>query len=141
MAAPLKFSESQVIEAVRSAHGMVYHAARRLRCEADTIYNYAKRYPSVAMAIRDERERLLDLAELALFEAIHRGEAWAIRFMLKTQGKHRGYVERREITGKGGAPCAVALTWHDSGGRPEGRAGNHGGRPRAVGDATRSSTA
>ena len=36
------------------------------------------------------------MAELSLFKAIQTGEAWAVCFYLKTQGKDRGYVERYE---------------------------------------------
>ena len=32
------------------------------------------------------------------------GDAWAICFYLKTQGKNREYVERQEVTGKCGDP-------------------------------------
>lgn len=35
-------------------------------------------------------------------------DASAVIFFLKTKGKHRGYVERSELTGKDGAPIAPA---------------------------------
>ncbi|MEI8016283.1 MAG: hypothetical protein D4R81_07615 [Nitrospiraceae bacterium] len=40
----------------------------------------------------------LDEAEAALHKAVMRGEAWAVCFTLKTQGKGRGYTERLEVS-------------------------------------------
>lgn len=42
----------------------------------------------------DSREGMLDNAESALYRAVLAGEAWAVCFFLKTQGKVRGYVEK-----------------------------------------------
>ncbi len=36
--------------------------------------------------------------------AVNKGQPWAVSLVLKTLGKERGYVERGEITGKGGEP-------------------------------------
>ena len=30
------------------------------------------------------------------------GESWAVQFRLRTKAKHRGYVERTEVTGQDG---------------------------------------
>ncbi len=92
-----KFTAEQVIGAIEETRGMLTLAARHLGCSPRTIYNYRDRYASVQQAIRDERERTLDIAELALFKAVQEGQAWAICFLLKTQGKDRGYVERQEL--------------------------------------------
>jgi hypothetical protein len=108
-----QFKPQQVIDAIRRHHGMLTLAATALRCNRETVRNYAKRYPEVAEALRDERERVLDLAEMALFDAILRGEPWAICFYLKTQGKSRGYTERREITGQNGEATRISLLWRD----------------------------
>jgi hypothetical protein len=113
MAAPLKLTPDQIIDAVRRTHGMISHAAARLRCDRDTVHNYAKRFPAVAAAIREARERTLDIAELALYEAIKAGEPWAVMFYLRTQGKARGYSERYELTGADGESWHIHLTWTD----------------------------
>lgn len=42
-----KFTQAQVIDALRETKGMVYLAAKRLGCEAQTIYNYRDRYPAI----------------------------------------------------------------------------------------------
>ncbi len=42
-----KFTQAQVIDALRETKGMVYLAAKRLGCKAQTIYNYRDRYLAI----------------------------------------------------------------------------------------------
>ena len=88
-----RYTAEQVITALHEARGMVTIAARGLGCKPQTVRNYIARYPTVAQALREERERTLDIGELALFKAVQNGEGWAISLLLKTIGKDRGYVE------------------------------------------------
>jgi hypothetical protein len=104
-AAPPKAARSKrrlapgvVADAVIAAEGNVTVAAERLGCHRRTIDRQARRSAIVAMAVVEARERALDTAESMLMNAVHQGEAWAICFFLKTQGRARGYVERQELT-------------------------------------------
>jgi len=90
------FTAQQMIEALTATKGMVSLAAKLIGCSPTTVRSYVRRYASVAAAIADQREEVTDVAELSLFKAIQAGEAWAVCFYLKTQGKDRGYVERYE---------------------------------------------
>lgn len=87
----------QIVKAVTACRGMVYKAAEMLGVTPVTIYKYAKRFPEVQEAISNARGGVLDTTELKLFDAIERGDAWAIAFALRTIGKHRGYGDAREI--------------------------------------------
>ena len=108
MAGYERYRAAQVIQAIRDTKGLVSMAAERLRCEPDTVRAYAKRHPTVAAALKEERERMTDVAELSLYNQLLKGEGWAVCFYLKTQGKDRGYVERHELTGKDGGPVELA---------------------------------
>jgi len=99
-----RFTPDQVIAALKKTKGMVYLAAKLLRCDVDTILNYCKRYPAVEHEKQAQRGQMVDLAEIRLLQSIDRGEAWGISLCLKTIGKDRGYVERQEHTGGDGAP-------------------------------------
>lgn len=101
---PESFTPEQVIDALQKARGIHRYAARSLGCNRKTIANMAKRYPEIADVVYEEVEGLIDTAEAKLSEAIARGELPAIVFFLKTRAKHRGYVERGELTGAGGKP-------------------------------------
>jgi len=106
---PENYSNERIIGALKETNGMVYLAARRLGCAPATIYNRAKRVTSVQAAIDDNRGEVIDAAELKLKAAIINGEPWAIAFALKTIGRHRGYVERQEVTGADGGKIIVRL--------------------------------
>lgn len=105
-----RFTREHVITAIHDTKALISLAAQRLQCSPTTIHNYAKRYPEVAAAIREEREAMTDVAELSLFNCIQKGEGWAVCFYLKTQGRNRGYVERLEYTGADGEPIPFTFT-------------------------------
>jgi hypothetical protein len=103
-----RYTAQQVIDALRLTHGLVSLTARYLRCDAETVQNYCKRYPTVKAAKEAARGELLDLAKCKLWESVQRGEAWGISLVLRTLGRERGYVDRQEITGKDGGPVQHA---------------------------------
>jgi len=97
-----KLTCDEIIAAVKKANGNLTAAARILGVTRQTLYNYRKRYKTVNDAIEEQRETMLDNAESVLYRAVLNGEAWAVCFFLKTQGKKRGYIERlqQESTGE-----------------------------------------
>jgi hypothetical protein len=97
MAKPHRFRVEDVIQALESSHGMVYVAAKQLKCNPQTIMNYCKKFPTVEQAKQAARETITDEAELRLLAAIRRDEPWAIAFYLKTIGRSRGYGERLDL--------------------------------------------
>lgn len=106
------FTVDEVIDAIRKAQTPT-GAALMLKCHPDTIRNYAKRYPTVRDALLAERAALVDLAEMGFKSAIINKEPWALAFALKTLGKHLGYVERQELTGKDGEPVRHSIEFLD----------------------------
>ena len=91
-----RFSDAQIIAAIKAKKGLIYLAAQRLKCTPETIYQRIKESPDVAQAVKDAREQLIDTTEEKLFQSIAKRDPWAITLTLKTLGKHRGYVERTE---------------------------------------------
>lgn len=89
-----RYTQQQVIEALTTAKGLVSIAATRLNCSQQTVMNYMRRYPKVRAVAQNFRDRMTDVAELKFWEAIQRGDPWAIGFQLKTQGRSRGYAEQ-----------------------------------------------
>jgi len=108
-----KFTAEQMVAALTETRGMVYHAANRLGCSAQTVYNYVKRYATVRQAKEQAEGMMLDNAELALNSAILGGQPWAVMFVLKTKGKQRGYVERQEITGANAGPVVFRVVYDE----------------------------
>ena len=101
MATNDRYTTEQVIDALRKTRGLISLAATALGCEPQTVRSYVKRYPTVATALREERERMTDIAEASLYQQIKDGQGWAVCFYLKTIGKERGYVERAQVEHSG----------------------------------------
>lgn len=101
------YSVGEMRHALEQAQGMVYIAARLLNCAPQTVYNHLSKHPSLREARETARGMMLDETEIQLMKQVRAGEAWAIKFLLATQGRERGYIERREITGEDGGPVVV----------------------------------
>ena len=112
MTTPYKLSAEPVTIAIREMNGNLAAVARKLGVCRQTLYTYIERHPSVKDVVAESRETMLDNAESALYRAVLAGEAWAVCFFLKTQGKRRGYVERQEVTGADGG--ALVMQWPDT---------------------------
>ena len=98
----MKYSPKRMADRLKDNRGLIYLTARQMGCAPQTIYNYIERFPTVKKAYEEARERTVDTAEVKFFQAIERGESWAISLALKTIGRRRGYVERKDLTGKDG---------------------------------------
>ena len=108
---PTKLTAEAVTAAIRDMNGNISAVAKRLGVCRQTVYTYIDRHPSVKDVLAESRETMLDNAESSLYRAVLNGEAWAVCFFLKTQGKRRGYVERQEVTGAEGG--AIVMQWPD----------------------------
>ena len=98
----------QVIEQIEKYSGNLTMAAKALNIDRTTIYKMMARKPTIKAALDNAREMMIDNVESRLYKSALDGEAWAVCFFLKTQAKHRGYVERtqQEISGRDGSPIA-----------------------------------
>ena len=97
-----RYTQARVIEAIVQAKGIKATAAANLKCSRQTVTNYIDRYPAVKAAYQEAVESTIDLAHSKLIVLVEREEWPAIRFMLVTLGKDRGFTERTEIQEIGG---------------------------------------
>jgi len=107
----LQVQDHEIIEAITINRGMIMLAAQSLKCSPSTIYDRLKTSEAVKEALSVARERTLDMAELVLFDKAMAGEAWAVCFLLKTQGRSRGYIERQEVAGVKGEPIEIKVVY------------------------------
>lgn len=94
----------RIINAIHKSQGLLTLAAPAAGVSYGTIMRYVRDYPSVKQAAIEAKERMIDFAESKLYQNIKGGDNTAIIFYLKTQAKHRGYIERAEVSGIGGEP-------------------------------------
>lgn len=92
-----QYSFDQMAKAIYLSHGILQNAAKRIGCDRKTISKYIQDFPELQEWVDLGREYSLDLAEDALMQRIKKGDTTAILFKLRTQGKDRGYVEKREV--------------------------------------------
>ena len=100
-------TNKEIVQALKDTNGLVSLAARRLDCDVTVIYRRAAKYPAIQTVIDECRDELVDHSELALRACILDRQPWAVALTLRTIGKHRGYVERQELTGADGGPIAT----------------------------------
>lgn len=93
-----------IIKAIYDAHGLETVVAQTLGVPTLQISALRLNDEEVKKAFKEAKERQLDITELQLFKKIHTGDLGALIWYLKTQGKDRGYVERREYSGPDGEP-------------------------------------
>lgn len=101
--APKNYTLEQVLEAVRDSYGIVSRVAERLNCDWLTADKYIKIHEGAKEAMAAETERVLDVAETKIIKALNMDDIGTAKWLLSTKGKHRGYNERFEHTGKDGA--------------------------------------
>lgn len=109
-----RYNADQMIEAIVAAEGNLSAAARALGCNRATVHRYVNAYATVRDAYEDAVEIKLDHVESKLHENIDKNDTTSIIFYLKTKGKHRGYVERQEFTGKDGESMQVNFVWKEA---------------------------
>jgi len=96
-----RFSQKQMIDALVKAQGLKGPAARALNCDRRTVSRYIKQFPAIKEAHEEAIQATIDLAQAKLVELVEVGDWRAIRFLLCTLGKDRGFTERQEIVAVG----------------------------------------
>lgn len=86
-----------VAAALVDLRGNISAVARKFGVDRHTVRTMIDRKPTLKRILSDAREGMLDDAESALYSSVVAREGWAVCFLLKTQGKSRGYVEKQEI--------------------------------------------
>jgi len=99
-----KISKKKFIKAVEGTGGVLTTIAINCSVTRATVYSFLEKNPDMKLVVEEESEKIIDLAENKLFVKINNNQDWAIRYLLSTKGKKRGYIERNELTGKDGEP-------------------------------------
>lgn len=108
-----RITKKALVAAIKGSRGNISEVARRLGFARNTVYTSIERM-NLWGSVEDEREMLLDDAELAVQEIMLQGEEEknrlkAAMFTLERRGKHRGWAPKQEteISGPGGGPVQV----------------------------------
>lgn len=110
----IPYTTEQFEKAIPNSAGIVSEIAKRVGCDWHTARKFIDNHARLLRMYQDESEKILDVGEAALFKAVQGGDMAGIKYLLSTKGKHRGYVERQELTGADGDPLIPisAVTVH-----------------------------
>lgn len=86
-------SDESIERELRKHEGLMYIAAKKLGVTVQAISERVKRTPYLQQVIKECLELRLDDAELHLQYKVRDKDLGAICFLLRTQGKHRGYAQ------------------------------------------------
>ena len=92
-----RLSKKLVLKAIEDSMGIYAVIARKCGVARCTITAFFKRNPNMVKYVEQEREKVLDIGEASLFKLVKEGNMNAVKLLLTTKGKGRGYVERQEI--------------------------------------------
>lgn len=97
-------NKKKAIEALRSTAGNITAACTAANISRTQFHKWRNEDPEFAQVIADVSESAIDMGETALMKQIQDGNTACIIFLLKTRGKHRGYIESTQVEhmGKGG---------------------------------------
>lgn len=98
MARPKKFTSEKIIKSIMDTGGIKSEICKRANITLPTLNSYIADYPEIKAAYDEELEKVLDMAEGALFSLIQNGEANAIFYYLNNKGKNRGYGSKANLT-------------------------------------------
>jgi sRNA-binding carbon storage regulator CsrA len=90
---PVKTLKREIIKSC----GILSQAARNVGLSRTQVYKRISNNKSLQVALKESRERFIDKGESALVTAVDNLEGWAVSLLLRTLGRHRGYVEKSEL--------------------------------------------
>jgi hypothetical protein len=104
-----KCTKEEIAAAIPGSFGNRAEVARRLGVGWRTVAAYFKDDPELQDMLEAENETVVDRAEKSLMELVEDKDFRAVKFVLTTHGKHRGYssATRTEISGVDGQPITI----------------------------------
>jgi transposase-like protein len=93
----VKMSMPKFEKALKNSGGVITLIAKRIGITRTTLYLWMRKHPETQAMLDQEREVLIDHAEEALINKLDNGVDWAIKYVLGTLGKSRGWVEKPEF--------------------------------------------
>ena len=99
-----KAKKAAMLKALENRLGIVTRAAKDAGIDRGTHYDWMANDPEYKKAVDALEDVALDFAEEQLFNQMRDGTPASTIFYLKYRARKRGYVDRKEITGKDGEP-------------------------------------
>jgi hypothetical protein len=72
-------------------------ACKAIKVNRSTVWRWVQNDPEFSESLQDLEEQMLDEAEGALMKLVREADFRAIKFLLQTKGRSRGYGEKLQI--------------------------------------------
>lgn len=110
-----KLTKEQMLDAIKNSQGLISKIQRKLEAATgetwswETVERYTHKWKEAELAIREEKESMLDMAENNIYKEIVSGDTGTSKWFLKMKGKDRGYIETQEIHNVNADPLNINL--------------------------------
>jgi hypothetical protein len=92
-----KMTQDKFRKAVEGSGGIMTVIAKKLGVNRQYLYVWLDKNPKLRAYIDEEMDKLLDFAEVKLYEEINKDNLRAIIFFLSTRGRKRGYGKQESF--------------------------------------------
>ena len=102
-----QITQKQTLNAIKDTGGIISLIATNLHCNWNTARTYCNKWESTKLALKEETEKTLDIAETKIIDAIKAGDTNIIKWYLSTKGKVRGYTTEIQTTVENDEPLKI----------------------------------
>jgi hypothetical protein len=111
----MKATKAELIKSIERHGGIMSHIAREFGLTIRGVQKRVAKDPDLQDAVTQAREQLIDEAEAGLRLAVKERRPWALKLVLTTLGRHRGYTQRVEVETNGDRSNNVTIVLPDNG--------------------------
>ncbi len=87
----MKISKNQLLNEIRMTSANLSEIAAKYDMTYGGLWKRINANETLLAEVNEARERLLDVAQSRLADAVRAGEPWALKFLLSTWGRGRGF--------------------------------------------------
>ena len=116
MAKKIDVTKEQLLKAIEGSQGLVTKIQKKLEAARgekicwDTVNKLIHRYEETEVAVKAEKESVLDLAENNIIRDIANGDVGTSKWYLKMKGKERGYEDTPTIQMASDDPIKIDIS-------------------------------
>lgn len=103
-----RISQAVLEDALRNAGGIPAGAAQILGCARSTVTRRIEKSEALQKLCAELEDELLDMCESGMFGLAKKKDFRAMRFILETRGKHRGWTKQIDV--KFDKPVPIVFT-------------------------------
>lgn len=105
-----KYTKDEVLEAIEGSAGILLTVSKRLQCTWDTAQRWINKWEETKTALKNEGEKVLDMAEGQVYKAIQANDLQTAKWVLARKGKERGWGEDNSLKLVNDDPLRIDLT-------------------------------